>query len=124
MAVRYVVSALGAVVVALVLFVSGRELRRWMPAWWPRWRAFAGLVLPVAIGTGVVILINQPVDIPGFAAARAGEAVMWLFAAAGAAFATAPAADAGISKVSWLDVGIAGMVLVIVRLLVPGVPLS
>jgi hypothetical protein len=81
-------------------------------------------MLPVANGTGVVILINQPVAIPGFAAARAGEAGMWLFAAAGAAFATAPAADAGISKLSWLDVGIAAMVLVIVRLLVPGVPLS
>lgn len=125
MLVRYVMSALGAIAVAWVLFVSGRELRRWMPATWSRpTAALVGIVLPVALGTALVILINQPVAIPGFAASRAGEGVMWLFAAAGAALAPTPPADAGIAKISWLDAGTAVTVVAIVRLLVRGIPLS
>ena len=35
--------------------------------------AFAAVVLPAAIGTALIILVNQPTPLPGFVVARIGE---------------------------------------------------
>ena len=123
MPIRYGVSACGGIGVACVLFAAGRELRQWLPESHSRTMAATiGILLPVALGTALIILVNQPVPIPGFAAARAGEAAMWIFAAAGVASATPTVADA-----RWtlqLSDGLAALVVVaVVRLLVSGVPL-
>jgi len=126
MSVRYALSVSGLLGVASVLFVAGRELRRWIPADWPRSVAAAlGVVVPVGFGTLIIIVINQPVAIPGFAVARAGEAAVWVFAVAGIALATPPFVLTRIDglTLTWLDIAIALMVLAIVRMLVPGVPL-
>jgi len=67
---------------------------------------------------------NQPVAIPGFAAARAGEAGFWVFAAAGAVIRPPlPDGDAAAPGLRWLDIGIALIALGAVRLLVPSIPL-
>lgn len=124
MSVRYGLSASGFLVVAVVLFFAGRELRRWIPTAWSRIAAVGlGVVVPVTLGTLVIMLINQPVRIPGFAVARAGEAVVWLFAAAGVALARPLASDGLTDNLSWLDFVSALAVLAAVRMLVPGVPL-
>jgi hypothetical protein len=124
-AVRYAISASGAIAIAYVLFVAGRELRRWMPPHWSRVAAVVlGVVVPVSLGTVLIVLVNQPVAIPGFVAARAGEAVVWLFAATGAAV-TRPSAGDRVAdrKLLLADVVFALVVVAIVRLLVEGVPL-
>ena len=123
--VRYALSVLGLVMVGCVLFLGGYELCRGPLAGWSRIAtAGLGVVVPVALGTMLVVVINQPVAIPGFAAARFGEAAFWMFAAAGAALpAPAVVQSPRLDGLSWPDVMIALVVLLIVRLLVPGVPL-
>jgi len=125
MGVRYALSALGLVIVACVLFAAGYELRRWPLAGWSRIAtAGLGVVVPVALGTMLVVVINQPVAIPSFVAARFGEAAFWVFAVAGAARATpAVVQNESIDGLLWSDAVIALVVLAIVRLLVTGVPL-
>lgn len=123
MVVRYAISLAGGVATASVLFVAGRELRRWMDPHWSRLAVMLkGVVLPVAVGTALVILINQPVAIPNFAAARAGEAAVWMFAVAGAVLAP-PARSFDGTAIRWPDLAIAIVVVVVVRLLVPGIAL-
>ena len=125
MGVRYAVSAVGALATAGVLFAAGRELVRCPPPQTSRAAAaVAGILLPAAIGTALIIVINEPIPLPGFAAARIGEGACWVFAAAGA-FTTPPSFTADSSKLRavWRDVGIAVLVLAIVRVMVLGIPL-
>jgi hypothetical protein len=122
---RYAVSILGALVLTAVMFATGRELVRWAP---PRAsRATAALttvVLPVLIGTIAIILVNQPVPIPGFALARAGESAFWLFAAVGALTAVPPSAqEQAHLRLRWQDGAIAVLVVAAVRIMALGIPI-
>jgi hypothetical protein len=122
---RYAVSILGAIVLTAVMFVAGRELGRWTPPRASRaTAALTAVVLPVLIGTAVIILVNQPVPIPGFAMARAGESAFWLFAAAGA-FTAAPssAQESADLRLRWQDAAIAVLVVAAVRMMSLGIPL-
>jgi hypothetical protein len=126
MAVRYGLSVTGGVVTAAVLYASGRELGRW----WSRPNAsratatLEAVVVPVAVGTAIVIAINQPVPIAGFALARAGESAVWLFAAIGAFTVRRQAEpDADSLELRWQDVAIAVVVVVVVRIMTLGIPL-
>jgi hypothetical protein len=123
---RYALSAVGAIVTAAVLFVTGRVLGQWSSDGAGRQRAvLETVVLPVLIGTGIIIAINQPNPIRGFAAARAGEAAFWVFAAAGA-FTAAPARIQGTADVQlrWADAVVAALLFVAVRIMAIGLPLN
>jgi hypothetical protein len=123
--VRYAVSILGALVLTAVMFVAGRELARWTPPRASRaTAALTAVVLPVLIGTVVIILVNQPVPIAGFALARAGESAFWLFAAAGALTAAPPSAqESAHLRLRWQDGAIAALAVAAVRMMSLGIPL-
>ena len=81
MGVRY--SAAAALVTVSVLYVAGGEVTRWTAPQASRAAAaLAGVLLPAAIGTALIILVNQPIPLAGFATARIGEGAFWIFAAA------------------------------------------
>lgn len=125
MAIRYGLSALGVIGLSVTLFVAGRELARWRPPGAGRPNAaLRVVVLPVVIGTAIIVLINQPVPIPGFAAARAGEAAFWVFAVAGLLTARRGSADDPMtSRVRWQEGATAALVVVAVRVMALGIAL-
>ena len=125
MAVRYALGVTGAVVVAAVLFTAGRQLARWASPQSTRAAAvFETVVAPVLAGTAIVIAINQPVAIPGFAMARLGESAFWVFGAAGAFLALrSTTRDVPGAQLRWQDGAIALLVLVIVRVMALGIPM-
>jgi hypothetical protein len=122
---RYAVSIFGAIVLTVVLFVTGRELARWTPLRTSRaTAALTAVVLPVLIGTVLIILVNQPVPIAGFAMARVGESTFWLFAAAGAFTAGPPSAlETANPRLRWQDGAIAVVVVAAVRIMSAGITL-
>jgi len=126
MAVRYALSAAGAVVTASVLFVAGRALARSSSGDSNRSSRIAleTVVLPVIIGTAIIIVINQPTPIPGFAAARAGEAAFWVFGIAGIFTAPPSAAVNSRQRLVWSDGALAVLVLAVVRIMALGIPLG
>lgn len=126
MATRYTASVIGALMVALVLFMAGRELRSLLPARMSRLTAAGtAVLLPAALGTALIILINEPTAIAGFEAARMGEGAFWIFGAAGTFWAKPPSGiEATPDRLRWQDVACALIVVVAVRLLVPGVALQ
>jgi hypothetical protein len=122
MTARYAMSATGAIVTALVLFAAGRQLARWTKPGSRLSVAATAVLVPAAIGTGLIILINQPVPLPGFAGARLGEGAVWIFAAAGAFTAgPAPAPDESSLRLNRYDIAIAVIVIGIVRVLTRGI---
>jgi len=125
MGVRYAMSAAGALVTVSVLYVAGGELTRWTAPQASRAAAaLAGVLLPAAIGTALIILVNQPIPLPGFATARIGEGAFWIFAAAGAFTAPMRATpDYGNVELHWQDIAIAVLMIAVVRIMVIGIPL-
>ena len=123
---RYALGATGAIVTVSVLFATGRELARWSTPGRSRSAAvIEAVVLPALIGTAIIIIINQPNPIPGFAAARAGEAAFWLFAAIGTFTAVrASTGDGAHVRLQWSDGAVALLVLGVVRILALGIPLN
>jgi hypothetical protein len=83
---RYAASFTGAVSIAAILFLVGRELGQLAPSDVGRFAAVLGLIaLPALAGTALVIVINQPTPMgPSFVTARASEGAFWLVAAVGA----------------------------------------
>jgi hypothetical protein len=127
MAQRYALSVSGAIVAATALFIAGRELARWSAPTLSRGAVvLEAIVLPALIGTAIIIVINQPNPIPGFAAARAGEAAFWVFGAGGASTAVRASNQDGehARRLCWRDGAVAGMVLVVVRVMALGIPLN
>jgi hypothetical protein len=126
MSVRYVATIIGAAGSAAVLFWQGRELRRWVPA--DAGRVFGAIgvtLIPVAIGTGFIILINQPTPPDmGFASARIGEAAFELFAVAGALTTRASAARRNFGWPSWIDAAVLLVAVFAVRIMAAGIPLA
>ena len=123
--IRYIVSAGGALTVAAVLFRAGRELARLAPA--PAGRALTaigGVLVPALAGTGLIILVNQPTPLPGFAAARMAEGAFWIFAAAGSLTPVSVSNRTDdMLRLQALDVVLASMVIVVIRLMIRGIPL-
>ena len=125
MAGRYAISAFGAAGVAAVHFLAGRELIRFAPADAGRVIGVLGvIVLPVVLGTAVVILVNQPMP-SAFVSARAGEASVWIFAVIGAVFGRDQAGHARANLESrWMDGAALLLAILVVRVLVRGVPFT
>jgi hypothetical protein len=125
MGVRYAARCVGVLVVATVLFLTGRELARLTPSSGGRAAAAWAVFLPAVIGTTLIVLVNQPVPIDGFAMARVGEAAFWLFAVAGAFSGVRSGhSDPSGMRLRWQDVAIAGVVVAVVRIMALGIPLA
>jgi hypothetical protein len=85
MGARHSLSLAGAAGAAAIHFWGGRALTRWVPSTMGRLTGTLGIiVVPVAIGTALVLLANAPsVSV----AARSAEAGFWVFAAVGSLMA-------------------------------------
>ena len=121
---RYALSLSGAVGTAAVHFVAGRELTRWVPPATGTFLGMLGIVAaPVVIGMGLVILVNTPTANP---AVRLSEGAFWIFAAIGALVSGAAKAThyvrSSADRLRRADVAALLFVIVIVRVLVPGIP--
>jgi hypothetical protein len=121
MTLRYVGSALGAVGTAGVQLWLGRELVGFVPEHVGRLgRALGVIVVPVVVGTFVVILVNQPMR-EGFVSARLGEAAFSLFAIIAACVAGKPSDRPGPLKVQWVDAVSMIMAMTLVRVATRGI---
>jgi hypothetical protein len=110
----------------VITFLTGRELRSWVPPDVHRIVGAVGIVaIPVVIGTAVIIAINQPTlfGLSAFASARAGEGAFWLFAMVGALLVRNAPPDRGPLRPHWVDGMAALLVLVAVRMMARGIPL-
>lgn len=124
MAARYLVSLIGALSVGVILFFTGRELRRWAPRQVGRIAGAIGTVaLPALVGTALVILVNQPLP-ASFVAARVGEGSVWVVAAVGALTGRDDPAssDTGL-QLRWADCAVAIVVVLLVRFMAQGISL-
>jgi heme A synthase len=125
MTARYSISAIGAAGTATVMFWLGRELRQWIPD--KSGRAFgvvAVAIVPVVIGTAVVILINQPVPPAlNFTAARVSEQAFAIFTVIGAATGPRPSTGSRSFRLRWIDGTIAIGATLVVRIMVFGISL-
>ena len=126
MASRYAASLLGALAGAAILFWQGRELRRWIPQQSGRiFGVIAVAVLPILIGTAIIILINQPVPTgASFAFARATEASFGIFTVIGAATGPRQPTSGRSFRLWWMDGTIALAAMLVVRLMVRGIALT
>lgn len=121
--IRLALSLSGLVALAALHFWAGRELSGWIPAETGRAIGAAGIiVVPVLLGTALIILVSQPMA-GTTSGARIGESAFWLFAAAGALF-TPPGSRARRAggSVGWIAGAAMLITILAVRLLVRGVP--
>lgn len=125
MPMRYVFSAIGAIGTASISFWLGRELRSWIPDKSGRvFGVIAVVVLPVVAGTGLIILINQPVPAElTFTAARIGEQSFQIFTVIGAAIGAKPTAAGRSFRLRWIDGAIFIAAVLVVRIMALGVHL-
>ena len=112
-------SVLGPLASAAILFWQGRELQRWIPR--PSGRIFgviAVAVLPLVVGTALVILVNLPVpDGWSFVLARAIEASFGIFAMIGAATGPRQPTAGRSFRLWWMDGTIALAAMLVVRIM-------
>ncbi len=122
MAGRYAISALGAVGVAAIHVVAGRELIQFVPAAARKGTGVLGIIaLPVVLGTAAVILVNQPMPAT-FVSVRAGEASFWLFAVIGAVLPREQSSHPWAAlEGRWTDGVALLLAILVVRVLVHGV---
>lgn len=124
MAARHAVSAIGAVSLAWILFLAGRELTRWTPAHLDRVARAASIIgLPVLAGTAIVVLVNLPFSSP-FLVARAGEASCWLFAVAGALTVRTPDTAGTGLQCRPVDALVLAITILVVRVMAHGIALD
>jgi len=123
---RYALSAIGAVGAAGVMFWLGRQLRPWIPDKSGRiFGVIAVVVLPVVIGTALIILINQPVPAAiNFTTARLGEQSFQIFTIIGAATGAKPSSIGRSFRLRWTDGTICIAAVLVVRILAFGVHLT
>ena len=125
--VRVVAAITGAVSVAGIVFLAGRELWQWTPHNIGRIGGMLGLiVMPSLIGTMLIIVINEPTPMgASFASARAVEAAFWLFAVVGLLTTRqSRALDMRPLRLHWADGVVAVFVLLSIRLMARGIALS
>ena len=125
MPVRYALSAAGAAGTAGVMFWLGRQLRQWIPDKSGRvFGVIALVVLPVVVGTAVMIVINQPVPPElNFAAARIGEQSFQIFTLIGAATGVRPSSAGRSFRLRWIDGAIFIAAVLVVRIMATGIVL-
>jgi hypothetical protein len=127
MPLRYSIALLGVIGLSVTLFVAGRELRRCTSPGTGRLTAAAGTtILPMALGTLFVIIINQPTPMgASFASARWSEGAFWIVAAIGAFFATARTThEPNPVKVLFIDVLMLVLTTGVVRLMSTGIAVA
>jgi hypothetical protein len=119
MGARHSLSFAGAAGAAAIHFWGGRALTRWVPSTMGRMAGALGItVVPVVLGTALVVLANAPsVSV----AVRSAEAGFWAFAVVGALMAY-PRGGGELIKLDWVDGAAALLVTLIVRLLMRGAP--
>jgi len=120
--VRTILSVIGGVCLAALHFWAGRELVRWVPEHTRRVIGAIGIVVvPVVLGTAVVILVNQPMAAASFTA-RIAEASFWIFAVFGALLAGSNSTKArGSFAPQWGDGLTMLLAVLIVRLMARGI---
>ena len=117
---RYALSLAGVVGTAVVHYLAGRELARWVPPAAGRLAGMLGIIAaPVVIGTGLVILVNMP---SANAAVRVAETSFWVFAAIGAVSRPASQDRGYADHLRWTDAAALLLAILIVRVLVRGIP--
>jgi hypothetical protein len=123
MTMRYLASLIGALSLAAVLFLAGRELSRWrLPDARPIHGIFGTIVLPVVIGTATLILMNQPMS-GAFMGARAAEALFWIFAVLGALVKRKDLRNRVVSSgLRWADGALFLLAALAVRVMAHGIP--
>jgi hypothetical protein len=123
---RYAASLTGALASAAILFWQGRELRQWIPRQAGRRFGVIGItVVPIVIGTALIILINQPVPPElSFASARMSEASIGIFAVLGAATGQQPSTAGRSFRLWWIDGTCAIAALLAVRIAARGIPFA
>lgn len=123
---RYAASATGLVAMAAIMFATGRELRQRMPGEGRMAAVLGGIVVPAAVGTAIVIVINQPTVMgSSFAPARATEALFWLFGVLGAVIAKpSQTVDSVRLALRWIDVAVAAGAVLAVKAAAQGILLT
>jgi hypothetical protein len=121
--IRYVVSAIGFILLPLFMFFVGRELLQWAPADFSRTKAIVcTTVAPWLVGT-LVATIYLPMPKFLIGPSLIGS-VFWVFAVLGAALGRDLRGSAVLSSITRSDLILLTAAVVIVRLLVPGVHLG
>jgi hypothetical protein len=122
--VRYVMSAIGFILLPTFMFFVGRELLRWAPADFSRAKAVAcSTVAPWLIGTLVATIVYLP--LPRFLVGpNLIGSVFWVFAVWGAAFGRDLRRSTVLSSITRSDLILVTAAVVVVRLLVRGVHLG
>ena len=117
---RYAITTLAASLLAVFMFFIGRELRGWASPSTRMTAVIKAVVLPVALGTLLVVLVYLPMP-ARFAAATISSSSFWIFAALGT-FLAPPTNDAEVRRLTpiWTDLAITVGAVIVVRLLVPG----
>lgn len=123
MTARYALSLIGALTVATIHLLAGRELARWAPARADRVIGMLGvIVLPMVLGTAGVILVNLPMPSASVFACVT-EASFWFFAAAGTVVAGKDGDNhRDHQSLRWSDGVVALLAIIVVRLMVRGIP--
>ena len=125
MAVRYVASVTGFVLLLCFMLFMGRELVAWAPSTFGRAKAVGcTTVAPWLLGTGLILLVYWP--LPSFLiGSTLGGSVFWLFAVMGATFGfSTPRPAEAISSFTGWDFTITLLSVAMVRLLVHGVRIT
>ena len=123
--VRLAISLGGLAVLAAVHYWAGRHLSAWIPVHTGRLLGVIGVVVvPVLIGTTLIILVSWPMA-GTTSGARIGESAFWLFAVAGA-FLAAPGSRGrrAARPIGWVDGAAMLLAILAVRLLARGVPFA
>ena len=125
MPVRYALSGVGALGAAAVMFWLGRQLRPWIPDKSGRiFGVIAVAVLPVVIGTALIVLFNQPVPVAiNFTTARIGEQSFQIFTVIGAATGVKPSSAGRSFRLRWIDGTLLIAAVLVVRIMALGVRL-
>ncbi len=125
MPIRYGASITGALLICGLSFFVGTELRRWAPDGVSGVKTMIGLVVvPVIVGTALAILIFLPMPW-GFAIARMGESLFWIFGAIGALLSPIRRAASGPSLgLGWEDFAILAAAVAVVGVMAGGIALT
>jgi hypothetical protein len=119
---RYTASLIGFLLICVVHFLAGCELRRLSPAGSSRFRAMLVMVVvPVVAGTAIVAVSFLPTP-STLAFGRLAETSFWIFAAVGVLMSRKTASgDERTLHSSWADVTILAVAIIAVRIMAIGI---
>ena len=121
MPIRYALSVIGVLLLCGLAFLVGRELRRWAPPEVGAAKALVGvIIIPVIVGTVTAILIFLPMP-SQFAVARMAESSFWIVAVFGNLLSRKQFQRIPRPGLSWSDVAILLVAVILVRLMAGGI---